>query len=169
MRTRITLYLIAFCMNGTLWAQCNIAVTNAYSGPSCVGTPNPQPSGFISLNWTGGTAPFTISWTWGNYQTSQHAAFVDFPVPLQGPAPYTFWGNSMQYTITDAMGCQSSGNCTLAIPFPWTYDDALNSFAAQTTIVDPNAAVFSVSLYWIIRRMVARHFLIRTAPPTPIR
>jgi hypothetical protein len=144
MKPRSILQLIAFCTISPLWSQCNIAAGNAYSGPSCVGS---QPSGFVSLQWTGGTAPFTLTLPLGgSIQTNQHTALVHFPVPLVGNGPFSFTGFGWGYTITDALGCQASGNYTMSIPFPWIYDDAVNSFITQTTIVDANAGVFNLAL-----------------------
>ena len=94
MRTRITHYLMAFCMSGSLWSQCNLnpVWVQASDGLNC-----PNSGGGFSIAQLGGTPPYTFSLPPSTY--------------LAG-GTYAWWNFVMtgQIQVTDAIGCQGVVN-----------------------------------------------------------
>ena len=88
-----------YCVKIESGAACNFVATSTIENPTCNGTSD----GSISVNITGGTAPYTYSWnpSAGNVSSLNGA----------GAGNYSL-------TVTDATGCDTTISYTLVQPAP---------------------------------------------------
>jgi hypothetical protein len=134
MSLRITHYLLAFCMSGSLWSQCSLN-TFWITGSDGINCP-PSGAGFPIAN-LGGTPPYTFSVPPSGY-------LLDGTYVWWSVLPGLYTG---QIQVTDALGCQGvvntytlwvvPPNVTNIATLPSCIGQATGTVTYQVTSTDP--------------------------------